>query len=59
MQINYKLENAPICEQGICFKNTFMIVNNMNEQIILETLFLTQIYHFKVTSEGIYPIKIQ
>ena len=29
----------------------------MNEQIILGTLFLTQIYPFKVTNIGIYPLK--
>ena len=29
----------------------------MNEQIILRTSFLTQIYHFKLTTEGIYPLK--
>ena len=28
----------------------------MNEQIILETPFLTQIYPFKVTTKGIYPL---
>ena len=29
----------------------------MNESIILETPFLTQIYPFKITNKGIYPSK--
>ena len=29
----------------------------MNQQINLKTPFLTQIYSFKVTIEGIYPLK--
>ena len=47
MQINYKLENAHNCKQGICLKYAFILVKNMNEQIILETSFLIQIYPFR------------
>ena len=40
-QINYKLLNVHICNQRICFKNIFILVKDMTQQIILETPFLT------------------
>jgi hypothetical protein len=41
IQINYKLLNVHICNQRICFKNIFILVKDMTQQIILETPFLT------------------
>ena len=57
MWIIYKLENSQICNQGICFKNAFVLVKNMDESIILGTPFLTQNFPFKVATKGIYPLK--
>ena len=44
LQINYKLSNAYVCNNEYCFKNIFILVKNLKQQVILGTPFLTQIY---------------
>ena len=44
LQVKYKLSNAYICNQGYCFKNSFILVRDMSQEVILGTSFLTQIY---------------
>lgn len=39
--INYILHNAHICNNGICLQNDFVVSRDINEEIILETPFLT------------------
>ena len=48
LQIKYKLSKAYICNQGYCFKNSFILVRDISQKVILETPFITQICPFKV-----------
>ena len=41
LSINYKLDKGYIKNDGYCFKNTFLIVNNITNDLILGTPFLT------------------
>jgi len=53
LRINYKLSGARICNKGKCFRNDFILTEDISEEIILGTPFLTQIYPFTVTEIGI------
>ena len=46
LNISYKLNKGYIKNDGYCFKNTFLIVDNMTSDPILGTPFLTQISMF-------------
>ena len=48
LEIKYKISNAYICNQGYCFKNSFILVRDISQEVILSTPFITQIYLFKV-----------
>ena len=48
LNISYKLNKEFIKADGYCFKNTFLIIDNMTSELILGTPFLTQIYPFYV-----------
>ena len=54
LQIKYKLSNAYICNQGYCFKNSFILVRDISQKVILGTPFITQIYLFKVDQIGVH-----
>jgi len=54
LSISYKLDKGYIKNDGYCFKNTFLIVDNITNDIILGTLFLTQIYLFYVNETGVH-----
>lgn len=68
--INYKLPKVHVCNKDVYFLNTFLLVEDLNEKIILGTLFLTKLYRFtipenelsslkfgkKITFEFFYPI---
>ena len=54
LQVKYKVSNAYICNQGYCFKNSFILVRDMSQEVILGTPFLTQIYPFKVDQIGVH-----
>lgn len=54
LQIKYKLPKAYVCNSGYCFKNSFILVKDISNEMILGTPFLTQIYPFHVNSEGIH-----
>ena len=44
--INYKLNKGYIKANDYCFKNTFLLVNNITSNLILGTPFLTHLYPF-------------
>ncbi|KAL6335940.1 hypothetical protein AAG906_003565 [Vitis piasezkii] len=44
LAIKYKLSNAHICNQGICIKQTFIIVKDLKEKALLGVPFLSSIY---------------
>ena len=46
MNIKYKISKGKIINENYTFTNTFIIINDIKEQIILGTPFLTQIYPF-------------
>jgi hypothetical protein len=53
LNIEYKIPNAYICNDGICFKTTFILVKNITSKIILENPFLTLLDPFIKTEENI------
>ncbi|RVW24955.1 Enzymatic polyprotein [Vitis vinifera] len=42
--IKYKLSNAHICNQGICIKQTFILVKDLKEKALLGVPFLSSIF---------------
>jgi len=54
LNISYKLNKGYIKADGYCFRNTFLIVDNMTSDLILGTPFLTQIYPFYVNELGLH-----
>ena len=54
LNIKYKLNKGYIQNNSYCFKNIFLIIQNITHDIILGTPFLTQIYHFYVNESGVH-----
>jgi len=54
LSISYKLDIGYIKNVGYCFRNTFLIVDNITNDLILETPFLTQIYPFYVDETAVH-----
>jgi len=54
LTISYKLNKGYIKNNNYCFKNTFLIVDNITSDLILGTPFLTQIYPFYVNESGLH-----
>ncbi|KAA0066357.1 Enzymatic polyprotein [Cucumis melo var. makuwa] len=57
LNIQFKLSKVHICKGDVCLVNTFILVKNLNEGIILGTPFLTQLYPFHVIDKGIVSKK--
>jgi len=53
LNIEYKIPNAHICNDGVCFKTTFILVKNITSRIILENLFLALLDLFIKTEKWI------
>ncbi|KAG8647418.1 hypothetical protein MANES_09G074619v8 [Manihot esculenta] len=53
VNIEYKIPKAHICNNNICFNTSFMLIKNLNTQVILGNPFLQMLYPFKVTELGI------
>ena len=53
LTIKYKLSNAHICNQGICVKQTFILVRDLKEKALLGVPFLNSIYPIKVDDQGL------
>jgi hypothetical protein len=51
LNIEYKIPNAHICNDGVCFKTTFILVKNITSRIILGNPFLALLDHFLKTEE--------
>src|SRR5262249_45113228 len=56
LNINYKLTNAAICNEGICIEIPFIIVKNLNYEVILENSFLHMLYPYTIDENGITSI---
>ena len=53
MIINYKIPRVHICNNGFCFQTTFVLIKNLTSKVILGNPFLSLLYPFIVTEEGI------
>ena len=53
LRVKGKLTKTSICNETICFKHQFIIVHDLNTDVILGIPFLTQIYPFWVDSKGL------
>ena len=54
LQIQYKSSNIYICHQNYYFENSFILVKNLKQNVILGIPFITQIYSFKIDQESIH-----
>ena len=54
LNIHHKLNKGYIQNNDYCFKNAFLIVDNITNDLILRTPFLTQIYPFIVNETGVH-----
>jgi len=54
LSISSKLDKGYVKNEGYYFKNTFLIVDNITNYLILGTPFLTQIYPFYVNETGVH-----
>ena len=54
MKINYKLSDVCICNKGICIPTNFLLVKNLQQEVIVGTPFLNQIMPIqKINPKGI------
>ena len=53
LKINYKLSKVHVCNDGICIVNSFLLVKDLGQELILGTPFITQLYPFKITEKGL------
>ena len=53
LTIKYKLSDAHICNQGICIKQTFILVKDLKEKTLLRVPFLSSIFPMWVDDQGI------
>ena len=53
LAIKYKLSNAHVCNEGICIKQTFILVKDLKEKALLGVHFLNSIYPIQVDDQGI------
>ncbi|KAK0602627.1 hypothetical protein LWI29_035373 [Acer saccharum] len=53
LNIQYKLTNAKVCNDGVCYNTSFLMVKNLSQNVILGLPFIHLISPFKVTSEGL------
>jgi len=54
LNIKYTLNKGHIQNNDYCFKNMFLIVQNIAHDLILGTPFLTQIYPIYVNESGVH-----
>ncbi|GAV91153.1 hypothetical protein CFOL_v3_34552 [Cephalotus follicularis] len=53
LSVNFKIPDVYICNDGICIKQTFILVKDLDIRIIIGQSFLEVIKPFKVKNEGI------
>ena len=51
--INYKIPSVHICNDEICFETIFVLIKDLSSKIILGNPFMTLLYPFLTTEEGI------
>jgi len=50
LSIKYELNKGYIQTNGYSFKNVFLIIDNITNDVIFDTPFLTQIIHFMLVN---------
>ena len=53
MKIKYKLNNAHVCYDNVCFKIPSVLVKNMTDKVILGLPFINALYPFLVEHDRI------
>ena len=53
MKIKYKLNNAHVCHDNVCFKIPFVLVKSMIDKVILGLPFINVVHPFLVEYDGI------
>jgi len=53
MNIQYKLSNAKICKNIICYNTSIILIKNINIIMIIGTSFLTLLYPFKIKKKSL------
>ena len=53
LNINYKLSDAHICNQGVCIKQTFILVKDLKEKALIRIPFLSSIFPIWIDKQGI------
>ena len=53
MNIKYKLPKVHICQDGVCFKTSFVLIRNMTDRIILGLPIIYLLYPFTTTIKGL------
>ena len=53
LTIKYKLSDAHTCNQGICIKQTFILVKDLKEKALIGIPFLSSIFPMWVDNQGI------
>ena len=53
MNIKYKLPKIHICQDGVCFETSFVLIRNMTDKIILGLSFIYLLYPFTTATKGL------
>jgi hypothetical protein len=53
MRIKYKLPQVEVCQDKVCFKTSFVLVQNLTDKVILGVPFICLLYPFTTNCEGI------
>ena len=53
LSIQYKFTNAKVCNSGVYYNTSFLMVKNLSQNVILGLPFIHLISLFRVTSEGL------
>ena len=58
LQINFKLNNAHVCQHNVCFHIPSVLVKDMSEKVILGISFIAMIYPFTAEMDGVSTVKM-
>lgn len=53
MKVKYKLPNVYICQDNVCFKTSFVLVQDMTDEVILGLPFVYLLYPFTTDIDGV------
>lgn len=53
MKLKYELPKAHVCQNKICFKTSFVLIQNITDEVILGLPFISLLYPFQVEYDGV------